>query len=156
MKFLLDAHLPRRLAYRFRDAGHDCVHTLDLPEGNHTSDAALLAFVTPDERIVVTKDADFVNSLLLHRLPQRLLLISTGNIANHELETLLVANLSAITEAFATSTFLDITPDCSDPSPCARISVRFPEWSDFGSRSRSKCAGSRQRGRRWHNCGRTN
>ncbi len=38
MNFLVDAHLPRRLAYRWRDAGHDALHTLDLPQQNRTSD----------------------------------------------------------------------------------------------------------------------
>jgi transposase len=28
MKFLVDAQLPRRLAYRLREAGHDALHTL--------------------------------------------------------------------------------------------------------------------------------
>jgi predicted nuclease of predicted toxin-antitoxin system len=31
MKFLVDAHLPRRLVLRLREAGHDAVHRLDLP-----------------------------------------------------------------------------------------------------------------------------
>ena len=31
MNFLVDAHLPRRLAFRLRDAGQDALHTLDLP-----------------------------------------------------------------------------------------------------------------------------
>jgi predicted nuclease of predicted toxin-antitoxin system len=33
MKFLVDAQLPRRLTYRLREAGHDALHTLDLPAG---------------------------------------------------------------------------------------------------------------------------
>jgi len=31
MTFLVDAHLPRRLAYQLRAFGHEAVHTLDLP-----------------------------------------------------------------------------------------------------------------------------
>ena len=38
MKFLVDAHLPRRLAYQLRAFGHEAVHTLDLPRGKRTPD----------------------------------------------------------------------------------------------------------------------
>lgn len=38
MKFLLDAQLPRGLALRLLDQACDCLHTLDLPDGNRTSD----------------------------------------------------------------------------------------------------------------------
>ncbi len=41
MKFLVDAQLPRRLARMLREAGHEAVHTLDLPHGNRTSDAVI-------------------------------------------------------------------------------------------------------------------
>jgi len=41
MNFLVDAQLPRRLAYRLRDAGHDALHTLDLPKRNRTTDAEI-------------------------------------------------------------------------------------------------------------------
>lgn len=41
MRFLVDAQLPRRLSHRLREHGHDAVHTLDLPEGNRTSDEVI-------------------------------------------------------------------------------------------------------------------
>jgi len=44
MKFLVDAQLPRRLAYRLQDAGHDAVHTLDLPLANRTPDGESFRF----------------------------------------------------------------------------------------------------------------
>ncbi len=36
MNFLVDAQLPRRLARILTGAGHDAVHTLDLPNANRT------------------------------------------------------------------------------------------------------------------------
>jgi hypothetical protein len=42
MKFLIDAQLPRRLAHQLRAAGFETIHTLDLPQGNRTSDQALI------------------------------------------------------------------------------------------------------------------
>jgi predicted nuclease of predicted toxin-antitoxin system len=38
MRFLIDAQLPRRLAAQLRQAGFEVTHTLDLPEGNRTTD----------------------------------------------------------------------------------------------------------------------
>jgi len=36
MKFLIDAHLPKRLAQLLQRLGHDAIHTLDLPGKNRT------------------------------------------------------------------------------------------------------------------------
>ena len=41
MNFLVDAHLPRHLALLLREQGHDAIHTLDLAEGNRTTDMRL-------------------------------------------------------------------------------------------------------------------
>jgi predicted nuclease of predicted toxin-antitoxin system len=41
MKFLIDAHLPRRLKYRLQERGFDTIHTLDLPLKNRTPDSVL-------------------------------------------------------------------------------------------------------------------
>jgi predicted nuclease of predicted toxin-antitoxin system len=61
------------------------------------------------ERVVITKDADFVNSFHLARRPGKLLLISTGNIANAQLADLLLPNLDAIVTGFATAEFVELT-----------------------------------------------
>lgn len=100
MRFLVDAQLPRRLIFRFREAGHDALHALDLPRGNRTTDAELIAFATRQERIVVTKDADFVDSFMLRHQPPKLLLITTGNITNADLEALVVSQLPTIVWIF--------------------------------------------------------
>ena len=85
MKFLIDAQLPRRLAHQLRAAGFETIHTLDLPQGNRTSDQALITFSLTEHCVVVTKDSDFVESFLLRHEPWKLLLVSTGNIGNNEL-----------------------------------------------------------------------
>lgn len=58
--------------------------------------------------ICITKDADFVNSFHLSRKPYKLLLVSTGNIRNQELEALFLANLERIAEGFAQFDFIEI------------------------------------------------
>src|SRR5436309_2259190 len=100
MKFLVDAQLPRRLVRRLREAGHDALHTLDLPGGNRTSDDAINELSARETCVVVTKDSDFVNSFLLRRQPHKLLLVSTGNVSNAELEALFLSNLEKIAEGF--------------------------------------------------------
>ena len=109
MNFLVDAQLPRRLAYRLRDAGHDALHTLDLPKMNRTTDTEINEISAREHRVVITKDADFVSSFLLARKPYKLLLISTGNITNADLEVLFVPRISAIATAFETYVYIELT-----------------------------------------------
>lgn len=109
MRFLVDAHLPRRIARRLQAAGHDVLHTLDLPDGNRTTDAEINAISLREQRVVVTKDADFVNSFLLKHQPYKLLLISTGNIRNTDLETLLLTYLSSIVTAFDSHGYIELS-----------------------------------------------
>jgi predicted nuclease of predicted toxin-antitoxin system len=109
MNFLVDAQLPRRLAHHLREAGHDARHTLDLPNQNRTTDDEINELSAREQRIVVTKDADFVNSFYTSHMPYKLLLISTGNITNVELETLLMSELTAIADGFATYDYIELT-----------------------------------------------
>lgn len=110
MKFLVDAQPPRRIANWLNEAGHDTLHTLDLPLKNHTPDNEVISHAKQAGRIVVSKDADFVQSFLITGEPS-LLLISTGNINNTELEKILHANLFGIEAAFASSRFVEVTRD---------------------------------------------
>lgn len=43
MKFLVDAQLPKRFANWLNEAGHDALHTLDLPSKNLTPDHEVVA-----------------------------------------------------------------------------------------------------------------
>jgi predicted nuclease of predicted toxin-antitoxin system len=109
MKFVVDAQLPRRLARELVASGHDAVHTLDLPAGNHTQDKDIVALAIQEKRVVVTKDNDFVVSFLLRREPPKLLLISTGNISNNSLSKLVASNLTALEKAFSQSDFVELS-----------------------------------------------
>jgi predicted nuclease of predicted toxin-antitoxin system len=109
MKFLVDAQLPRRIALELAASGHDAVHTLDLAAANRTPDYEIVARATRENRIVVTKDNDFVVSFHLQRVPPKLLLVSTGNIANDKLSKLLASNLSALETAFSQHDFVELS-----------------------------------------------
>ena len=45
-------------------AGLETTHTLNLPEGNRTTDQALFTFSLTQHCVVVTKDSDFVETFL--------------------------------------------------------------------------------------------
>jgi predicted nuclease of predicted toxin-antitoxin system len=109
MKFIVDAQLPRRLARELASSGHDTVHTLDLPAANRTQDKDIVALAIRENRVVVTKDNDFVTSFLLRGTPPKLLLISTGNISNDALSKLLEANKTALENAFSTHDFVELS-----------------------------------------------
>ena len=109
MKFLVDAHLPRHLSFLLKHHGYDTIHTLDLANGNQTSDNEINDISIQEQRIVVTKDADFVNSFLVANKPYKLLLVSTGNIANKYLTELFIKNLLAITTAFLEYDYVELT-----------------------------------------------
>jgi predicted nuclease of predicted toxin-antitoxin system len=108
MKFLVDAQLPRRLIHPLQERGHDAVHTLNLPQGNRTPDAVINQLSVSEERIVVTKDSDFVDSLIVQGVPHKLLLVSTGNIRNSVLEELFFEHLAAIVAGFSDHDFIEI------------------------------------------------
>jgi predicted nuclease of predicted toxin-antitoxin system len=109
MKFIVDAQLPRRLAMRLKDAGHDAIHTLDLPRGNRTPDNEINELSLNDQRIVITKDEEFVNRFLITHKPYKLLLISTGNISNDQLEAICVPRISKIVSGFQSHDFIELT-----------------------------------------------
>jgi predicted nuclease of predicted toxin-antitoxin system len=108
MKFLVDAQLPRRMTVWLTTAGCDAVHTLDLPDANRTTDEQVNDIADREQRAVVTKDADFVDSHLLRGRPAKLLLVSTGNISNRELETLMTPLIPDTIREFQTHSFLEL------------------------------------------------
>jgi predicted nuclease of predicted toxin-antitoxin system len=109
MKFLVNAHLPRRIVRRLQELGHDAMHTMDLPLGNRTPDETINEVSIRDNYIVITKDSDFVDSFTLYRKPYKLLLISTGNIKNADLEALLLKNIDDIVSGFEAHDYIEMS-----------------------------------------------
>jgi predicted nuclease of predicted toxin-antitoxin system len=108
MKFLVDAQLPHRLSQWLQAEGHDSIHTQDLPGGNRTGDTAINDLSMREQRTVITKDEDFVDAFLLRHQPYKLLLVSTGNISNKELEQLFRTNVESIVKAFESHDFVEL------------------------------------------------
>jgi predicted nuclease of predicted toxin-antitoxin system len=59
VKFVVDAQLPPRLARHLVALGHDAVHVASLPGGESQPDPDIAAYADAEDRVVVTKDADF-------------------------------------------------------------------------------------------------
>lgn len=108
MKFLVDAQLPRLLAIRINELGHSARHTLDLATGNHTPDAHIAAIADREDEVVITKDADFIDSHLLYGSPSRLLLVATGNISNYRLLGLFESQISLIVSSLKQSRLVEL------------------------------------------------
>jgi predicted nuclease of predicted toxin-antitoxin system len=86
------------------------LHTLDLSTGNRTPDWRINEISVEELRVVITKDADFVNSFLLTGVPYKLLLVSTGNIGNGTLTALFQKNISSVVTALEAYDYVEITP----------------------------------------------
>jgi predicted nuclease of predicted toxin-antitoxin system len=111
MKFIVDAQLPVRLARFLQASGYDTLHTKDLPRENATPDNEINTVSIQQNRILITKDVDFVNSFLTVQEPYKLLLITTGNINNSELESLFIANFQSVVELFKQHSYIEINRD---------------------------------------------
>ncbi|MDJ0549122.1 MAG: DUF5615 family PIN-like protein, partial [Microcystis sp. M49637_WE12] len=109
MNFLVDAQLPVRLARFLQAAGHGTIHTKDLPQQNATTDAEINALSIQQNRIVITKDTDFLDSFLISQEPYKLLLVTTGNITNVELEALFQNNLPQIKALFTQHSLIEMS-----------------------------------------------
>ena len=94
MKFLIDAQLPVRLKLWLIDNGYDALHTDDLPHRNLTHDIEIADIAEAQNRIVISKDGDFLKLKILQGKPQKLLLITTGNIRNQDLLKLFERNFA--------------------------------------------------------------
>jgi len=108
MRFLVDAHLPRRLCAVLVRQGHDAIHTLDLPTGNATKDRIINQVSLDDQRVVISKDADFFYSHVLQGRPWKLVLVKTGNISTHDLQVLFERHLPTVAAALQSHTLVEI------------------------------------------------
>ena len=108
MKWLIDAQLPKRLSIWLVSQGDDAVHTLDLPAGNQTTDRELSRIADDQQRILVSKDQDFLDSFLLQNTPKKLLRVSTGNLSNDRLLKLFETQLTELRSLFERNACIEI------------------------------------------------
>jgi len=109
VKFLVDAQLPKRLCDLLISKGFDAIHTLHLPKGNLTSDGELIEIADSGNRIIITKDGDFLDNYLLHGSPKKLLLVTTGNVSNNVLIDLFERYYDQITSQLNSNSVVELS-----------------------------------------------
>jgi len=109
MKLLIDANLPKSLSDYFPE--HEVIHTLQLPEGNLTSDKSVNAISISQECVVVTKDDDFYYTYIARLGPYKLVLVKLGNIRLKELKQYFERNASKIIELLQHNSFIILEAD---------------------------------------------
>lgn len=108
MKFVVDAQLPYGLKLFLKDNGYDAVHTDDMPNRERTSDSEIIKLSALDDRIIITKDKDFLDSYLLFNNPKKLVLITSGNIKNKEFFFLFKNNFKIVIELLSKHSLIEL------------------------------------------------
>ena len=108
MKFLIDAHLPPSLCRALAAEGHDAIHTSVLPDGNATTDQVVRSAAIAQGRVLVTKDLDFFDGLVLHGAPPKLVLVRCGNVRKRDLVALVVSQLEAIVSGLESGDLVEV------------------------------------------------
>ena len=108
MKFLVDAQLPKSLSEFLNYKGYHSIHTLDLPDKNLSQDRYISKFANQENRIVISKDVDFLESFLLKSEPEKLIIVKTGNISNKLLLKIFDDNLNLLIEMISRSNLVEI------------------------------------------------
>ncbi|CAA6818949.1 MAG: Unknown protein [uncultured Sulfurovum sp.] len=109
MKFIVDAHLPKKLSLLLEWKGHDSIHTLDMPSKNATKDREINQLSLDEKRVLITKDLDFIESLLISNKPYKLIYIATGNISNKKLLEIFSKNIEKVIETLVENRLIEIT-----------------------------------------------
>lgn len=108
MKYIIDAQISFRVSKFLKGKGFDVIHTLDLKDKDSTSDNEIRRISKIENRIVISKDSDFLDSYLIKKTPNKLLLITTGNIDNKNLLLLFENNFKLIDELFEEHSLIEL------------------------------------------------
>ena len=111
MRFCVDAQLPRRLAHWLQQQGYAATHTLDLPQANRTPDDEIKHLSQSQQVVIITKDTDFADNLLLHQNVYKLLLVTTGNLSNDALMQLFARNLDRVIRLLQQHIFIELSSE---------------------------------------------
>ncbi len=95
-KFIVDTQLPPLIAEFLKYKGFDAVHTSNYPDGVFMSDKEISKIAALENRIIITKDTDFLDIFILNKIQLKIILVETGNLINKELLKILSDNLAKI------------------------------------------------------------
>lgn len=91
-----------------REQGFDAIHTLELLNRNATRDSEIRLLSMNEERIVISKDADFYDSYTSKQEPYKLVYLTIGNLSNKELIALFTKNLTHLTAVLERSSVVEM------------------------------------------------
>jgi predicted nuclease of predicted toxin-antitoxin system len=109
MNFIIDAQLPPSLTSLFIKHGYDCIHTIDLPQKNHTPDKLIRKLSLEQNRIVITKDTDFFHSFILRKEPYKVVFVTVGNMRLGELKKLFEFHFLKIIAAIESHGMIEVS-----------------------------------------------
>jgi predicted nuclease of predicted toxin-antitoxin system len=110
VKFLVDAQLPVRLARFLVSAGHDVLHTADLPDGNRTADGRIAALADGEDRSLSLKTGISGMATCCRGPAAAPGGRATGSITNSALLGLFEAHLDAVLAALDEADFVELGP----------------------------------------------
>ncbi len=80
-----------------------------MPDANKSKDSDIIKLADRENRIVISKDSDFLESYFIHSKPKRLLLVTTGNIPNARLLDIFDKNIQVIIQMLTKSNLIEIS-----------------------------------------------
>ena len=101
LRFIVDTQLPPLLANYLTSKGHDSIHTTYFENGHLLQDAEISKIAMRENRVIVTKDSDFLERYAIYGSPPKVLLLQFGNIRNSELITSLDTELEKLVTLFS-------------------------------------------------------
>ncbi|MCH6236201.1 DUF5615 family PIN-like protein [Cognataquiflexum rubidum] len=91
--------------------GLEAIHVNNVLDGYHTKDATIAKFADEHGIIVISKDIDFKNDLLLNGSPKKLIKVSLGNIPNKEFQDIFLNEMNKIKSIAQSESFiLEVNP----------------------------------------------
>ena len=109
IRFIVDAHIPKKLADFLKWKGYDAIHTSELPNQNKTKDSEINKISVEEKRVLITKDLDFIESFFISNKPYKLIFLTCGNISNKELINIFKTNFETIIKMISENRMLEIT-----------------------------------------------
>jgi predicted nuclease of predicted toxin-antitoxin system len=103
MKLLLDANISWRLSLKLKSYFEDCIHVDYTNLLQPARDIEIWNYAKTNDFVIVTNDSDFINFVILHGFPPKIILFRTGNQSNSYLENLIVNNKQAFEDFFVSS-----------------------------------------------------
>jgi predicted nuclease of predicted toxin-antitoxin system len=85
MKFLVDEQLPPLLVDWLLERQYDTIYATALAAGKRITDHDICQCSIDEQRVVITKDEDFLTTYLMKKQPYKLIYLTVDNIKNRQL-----------------------------------------------------------------------